>query len=155
MTFAYDTLNRLVSATPTAGPFSNQFGCWSYDSFGNRMREAFSTTPCTNNPPLTSWATYSTSNTNRMDSTNINLNQINYYDAAGDILNDGKNSYLYDGEGRICEVLSPLAGTVTAYIYDADGRRVAKGSATWGSCDPPPTAFRLRPITCWGLRASR
>jgi RHS repeat-associated protein len=55
------------------------------------------------------------------------------------------NQYLYDGEGRICAVLSPsLAGgsIMTGYIYDADGTRVAKGSiSTWGSCDPAVNGF--------------
>jgi RHS repeat-associated protein len=56
------------------------------------------------------------------------------------------NQYLYDGEGRICAVLSPsLAGgsIMTGYIYDADGTRVAKGSiSTWGSCDPAVNGFQ-------------
>jgi uncharacterized protein RhaS with RHS repeats len=28
------------------------------------------------------------------------------YDAAGNVLNDGQNQYLYDAEGRICAVAS-------------------------------------------------
>jgi RHS repeat-associated protein len=41
------------------------------------------------------------------------------------------NSYIYDAEGRICAVRSePVPGTysMTAYVYDADGNRVAKGA---------------------------
>ena len=29
-----------------------------------------------------------------------------------------------------------------AYIYDADGVRVAKGTANWGSCDPSVNGFQ-------------
>jgi hypothetical protein len=49
-TYAYDTLNRLVSGhntatTPASIQYANMYGCWAYDSFGNR----------TANDPL--WAT--------------------------------------------------------------------------------------------------
>ncbi len=43
------------------------------------------------------------------------------YDAAGNLLNDGRNSYTYDAEGR----LVTLNGNPT-YAYDAEGYRVAK-----------------------------
>jgi YD repeat-containing protein len=61
--------------------------------------------------------------------------------ALGDVLNDGAHQYLYDAEGRICAVYSnPVAGisTMTGYLYDADGTRIAKGSITAWSCDPSP-----------------
>jgi RHS repeat-associated protein len=67
------------------------------------------------------------------------------YDPSGDVLNDGTNQYLYDGEGRICAVAStPVAGisTYTGYIYDADGTRVAKGRITAWSCDPAVNGFQ-------------
>jgi hypothetical protein len=43
------------------------------------------------------------------------------YDASGDVLNDGTNQYLYDGDGQICAVAStPVAGmtVMTGYVYD-------------------------------------
>jgi RHS repeat-associated protein len=60
------------------------------------------------------------------------------YDAAGKVLSDGLNQYLYDGEGRICASKETVDGTtvMTGYVYDADGARVAKGSITVWSCDP-------------------
>ena len=67
------------------------------------------------------------------------------YDASGDMLNDGVNQYLYDGEGRICAVTStPVPGmtTMTGYLYDADGARVAKGRITAWSCDPTVSGFQ-------------
>jgi len=63
------------------------------------------------------------------------------YDGAGNVTYDNTNSYLYDGEGRICAVASPGAasGIVwTGYIYDADGTRVAKGSLSKFTCDFNP-----------------
>jgi RHS repeat-associated protein len=44
-----------------------------------------------------------------------------------------EDTYLYDGEGWVCAVKSePVAGTytMTQYIYDANGVRVAKGTIT-------------------------
>jgi RHS repeat-associated protein len=60
------------------------------------------------------------------------------------VTNDGINQYLYDGEGRICAVMSepiPNNPTMMQYIYDAEGARVAKGMiATW-SCDTATNGF--------------
>ncbi len=59
------------------------------------------------------------------------------------MLNDGKNAYLYDGEGRLCAVDAnySVSPSYTQYIYDAGGARVAKGSLTsWpSSCGAPGT----------------
>jgi RHS repeat-associated protein len=59
------------------------------------------------------------------------------------VLNDGKNAYLYDGEGRLCAVDAnySVSPSYTQYIYDAGGARVAKGSLTsWpSSCGAPGT----------------
>jgi hypothetical protein len=57
--FSYDSLNRLAAAasgTNAPAPYANNYGCWSYDSFGNRLSQAISTTPCNATPPLTSGA---------------------------------------------------------------------------------------------------
>jgi RHS repeat-associated protein len=65
------------------------------------------------------------------------------YDASGDVTYDGINTYLYDAEGRICAVSSTVYGTtsMTGYIYDADGTRVAKGSIqNMNTCDPSSVA---------------
>jgi hypothetical protein len=67
------------------------------------------------------------------------------YDGAGNIRSDGLNSYLYDGEGRICAVSLTVNGTtfMTGYIYDADGPRVAKVTVqNMNSCDPVTNGFQ-------------
>jgi RHS repeat-associated protein len=77
-------------------------------------------------------------------SQNPNQGQSGGYDASGNIANDGLNSYLYDGEGRICAMAStPVAGytTMTEYIYDAEGNRVAKGTISTWSCDTTVNGF--------------
>ncbi len=54
------------------------------------------------------------------------------------------NTYLYDGEGRICAVKSePIPDTyvMTEYIYDSQGNRVGKGSITTLSCNKSTNGF--------------
>ena len=87
------------------------------------------------------WAQYNGTtngtNNNQMSATNLNTNQANDYDAAGNVLNDGVNAYLYDIEGRLCAVENLTVGTITQYVYDAEGTRVAKGKLSWtGSGNP-------------------
>jgi hypothetical protein len=145
--FSYDSLNRLVSSHNTAASsatpqFAGNYGCWSYDAFGNRLSQAVSTTPCNAAPPLTSWASYNASN--QFTATSAAPGGVPY-DAAGNVTNDGVNQYLYDGEGRICAVAStPIPGmtAMTGYLYDANGTRVAKGTITAWSCDPAVNGFQ-------------
>jgi RHS repeat-associated protein len=145
--FSYDSLNRLVSSQNTAASsatpqFAGNYGCWSYDAFGNRLSQAVSTTPCNGTPPLTSWATYNASN--QFTATSAAPGGVPY-DPAGNVTNDGVNQYLYDGEGRICAVAStPIPGmtAMTGYLYDANGTRVAKGSISVWSCDPAVNGFQ-------------
>jgi hypothetical protein len=65
-------------------------------------------------------------------------------DAAGNVLNDEMTQYLCDAEGRVCaSANTPAPGftTMTGYVYDADGLRVAKGTITQWSCDPTVSGF--------------
>jgi len=73
------------------------------------------------------------------------------YDAAGDVTYDGLNTYLYDAEGRICAVKNSV-GSITGYIYDAAGVRVAKGSLTSFGCNFAPTGGNGFAVnTSWAL----
>jgi RHS repeat-associated protein len=66
------------------------------------------------------------------------------YDAAGDVLQDNQNKYLYDPNGRVCATQNLLTGTMTGYLYDAEGVRVAKGNiSNLSSCDPAVNGFQL------------
>ncbi len=134
--FGYDTLNRVNNVTVSSGPYQGSTGCWTYDAFGNRTLEAFSTatiTPCA--PQANDNAVFSPltpmAGTNRMSNFT--------YDGAGNVLYDGENFYEYDAEGRVCEIAVNLTGTVSyyQYFYDAEGRRIAKGSTTGTACGAP------------------
>jgi hypothetical protein len=148
-TYGYDTLNRLTSGIQTAAPTDPLSPaipttnttptnyCWSYDSFGNRKAEQGSTSasgsPCSTTP-------YVYGPNNRV----TGGPGVPYYDAAGDVTVDTNgNSYAYDGEGRLCAMSTFVDGMniMTGYIYDAEGRRVAKGSITSFVCDPTTNGF--------------
>jgi RHS repeat-associated protein len=68
------------------------------------------------------------------------------------------NQYLYDGEGRICAVKSePVASTytLTGYIYDADGTRVAKGSLSSFNCNFASNGFTPTTSYVLGLKGEQ
>jgi RHS repeat-associated protein len=127
----YDELNRLKSASQSVNG-ATQYLCWNYDSFGNRTAQAVSGSPCTDPSPTSSY------NVNNRD-------QGLQYDAAGSVLSDGHNLYRYDAEGRICavqyQVMAGLQGMI-GYVYDAEGRRVAKGTIHQWSCDVSSNGFQ-------------
>jgi RHS repeat-associated protein len=150
--YGYDSLNRLNSATQAPVSGTQQFFCWSYDSFGNRTNQATSnqafSSPLTCQPAsvasfASTWVTY-TPNNNQIQ-TSVQLpggiagssatwpgNGI--YDLDGNVINDGQNQYLYDAEGRVCAVQS-INMELIGYQYDADGNRVGKGTITSWGCD--------------------
>jgi RHS repeat-associated protein len=109
--FAYDNLNRLISAT--LGSTAIQY---SYDATGNRTTKVVSGT----NYP------------NSISAASNKLNQIQYlggtatvmHDAAGNITSDGTNSYTYSDRGRLA-TMTNAGGTVT-YSYNALELRVGK-----------------------------
>ncbi len=121
----YDLLHRLTSDTATSGTYAGVTFNYTYDNFGNRKQQTLSyggtqvqTTPYLN----------FSGGTNRVDGWS--------YDASGNLLDDGVNRYLYDGEGRLCAVDQYyLGGGLTGYFYSPDGSRLAKGTITSFSCD--------------------
>jgi RHS repeat-associated protein len=146
--FSYDTLNRLIGSSGSQSNNPSQYYCWSYDSFGNRTQQIGSSlafvqgtpncTPSSNASLANSWTNYSTSYNNRLTNTTQAVGGV-AYDGAGNVTDDGLHQYLYDAEGRICAVAGN--GVTTGYIYNAEGRRVAKGNITSWSCDPGLSGF--------------
>ena len=165
----YDALNRLTGASVTWPNGTQQYLCWQYDSYGNRLAQEISSSTfqsgsgganaCSAQASAmlgTSWASYNTNNqvasTNARGVTVQASSSFNLYDGAGNMTADGVNTYLYDGEGRVCAVQNtaiPGTTALTGYLYDADGTRVAKGSLTQFTCDlnPGDSAFNGFTIT--------
>jgi RHS repeat-associated protein len=137
--YNYDPLNRLQTASASSGTYSGQHGCWSYDSFGNRTAETFQTPACpTTETSVTATTSY---NANNQFSGTTGNSGLFHYDNSGDVTTDTLNSYLYDGEGRLCAVKNSNQ-SVYQYVYDAEGNRVAKATLTsWPtSCLAPASA---------------
>lgn len=140
---AYDNLSRLAAATWTPVSGSPESFCWTFDNFGNMTAEAGSNQPFANSPGASAcqvasgatllsnnWSAYSSSTgNNQITATSLMSAGPLNYDAAGNVQKDNLNEYAYDGEGRICAIENLYSGAVTQYIYDADGNRVAKGTA--------------------------
>ena len=156
--FSYDAVDRLMTAqqtayTATSQKYAGNYGCWnwSYDSFGNRTLEAYSATAsCGSNLTPQALTTYIQSGSiplnNRISSSTMSPNTVSagsyVYDASGNTLYDGVNEYWYDAEGQLCAVQRTIGGTITQYIYDAEGARIGKGTlstapATGATCAPP------------------
>jgi len=135
----YDTLNRLVAAQASTGPYQGLEAAWSYDSFGNRDDEGFSLGQNANvTAPIPASTVVTPLVNNQIQS--VQMGTTNYspsYDPSGAgylIADPGSgNQYLYDGEGRICAVSGP--GGTNGYVYDAEGNRIAKGTLTKFTCD--------------------
>jgi RHS repeat-associated protein len=124
--FTYDNLNRIVTAksSATSGTY-----CWGqsiptdgtgYDRYGNLLK--INTSQCSA-PAL-----------------NVSVNAYNQitnsgytYDATGDMLTDGTNTYTWNGEGLLKSAAS------VNYTYDGDMKRVEKSSGTYYWFSPSGT----------------
>ena len=109
-TFTYDSVNRIATAQSAA---TSGQDCWGqsfgYDAWANLLSEAV--TKCSGTQ------------------LNVGVNAKNQitnsgvsYNADGDMLTDGVNTYTYDAENRVATV----NGSGTSYSYDAEGQRVEK-----------------------------
>jgi RHS repeat-associated protein len=108
--YRYDEFNRLVNASTDSG---SQAFTYQYDIWGNRTSQT-----------VTAGSGYSTPPT-AFDASHGNHNSNYSYDAAGNVLTDGTNNYMYDPEGRVIKVNGQ-----TTYIYGPDGSRVEVQSAS-------------------------
>ncbi|MCW5963219.1 MAG: RHS repeat-associated core domain-containing protein [Bryobacterales bacterium] len=135
-TYNYDDVNRLCtvretsSTTPLApracGDATGLSGdtwyqSYMFDRWGNMAVKA---TPGVTPHPLTVYllSSYSTTN-NRLIGSNWG------YDAAGNMTTHGGWTLAYDSANRM-KTSQPSGGSVTSYVYDADGRRVKKTTGT-------------------------
>jgi RHS repeat-associated protein len=117
--YTYDDFNRLATAnTPPTNPTLAY--SYSYDRFGNRWAQTV--THGTGLPVALSF-----------DGKNRITTEGYFYDAAGNLVMDNLNCYTYDAENRLTSVAPETApgsdvcgATTMSYLYDPDGRRVAR-----------------------------
>ncbi|MDR3562949.1 MAG: RHS repeat-associated core domain-containing protein [Negativicutes bacterium] len=137
----YDSLNRLTSATAAPAVQGTSSFAWTYDSFGNRLGQG-------GDGGMNIW-TQSGNDANgnpHNQVTGTNARGVSWtpdYDAAGNMLDDGANQYLYDADGHVCAVRDLTYGGMTGYLYNASGQRVAKGTIASWSCDTTANGFTL------------
>jgi RHS repeat-associated protein len=106
--FLYDELNRISTAKTQATTGTYAWGLkYGYDAWANLLSES-----------VTQGSAYTLS----VAATGKNQLSGYSYDAAGNLLSDGTNSYTYNAENEIV-----TAAGVT-YTYDGDGDRVQKSS---------------------------
>uniref|UniRef100_UPI00398C235C RHS repeat-associated core domain-containing protein n=1 Tax=Polaromonas sp. YR568 TaxID=1855301 RepID=UPI00398C235C len=109
--FAYDNLNRLISAT--LGSTAIQY---SYDATGNRTAKVVSGTSYPN--------TISTTSNKLTQTQDVGGTATVVHDAAGNVTSDGTNSYTYSDRGRLATMTN--AGGTVSYSYNALELRVGK-----------------------------
>ncbi len=108
--YGYDPLYRLTSADYSTGDFYH----YSYDSVGNRLSEDSIV------DGLPSTANYQYDNANRLTS----VDSVNYtWDANGNLLNDGVNTYVYDAANRLTSISGEQSAT---YTYNGLGDRLTQ-----------------------------
>jgi RHS repeat-associated protein len=120
-TYAYDPMNRLVTSACAGNSTAKcpdntatEGYSYLYDRFGNRWQQNLA--PGSGPGPQPQYS---------FDANSHMIGQS--YDAAGNVLNDGMHTYVYDAENRIIQV---DGGSTAVYTYDAEGRRVRKVAGT-------------------------
>jgi len=111
--FTYDQLNRILTAKTTATSGAN---CWSYTYGIDVWANLNSAQPITGYSCTQSNLSLSINTNNRITNTGVS------YDASGNTLTDGLNTYTWDAESQI-----KTAAGVT-YTYDGTGNRVQKSN---------------------------
>ncbi len=110
--YDYDPLYRLTSADYSTG---DTYG-YTYDSVGNRLTET--TQLATTN--------YVYDNANRTTSAG---GQTYTFDANGNLLNDGQNTFAYDSANRLISVSGQ--STVSSYQYNGLGDRLSQNGVNY------------------------
>jgi len=125
-TFSYDAVNRISSAGTTSTYSTSPGHCWgenyAYDNDPNPPGGG----PFGNLTGITPPSTYAGCITENFSVTATSNNQLSAtgfsYDASGNMLNDGLNSYAFNAASQ----MKSSAGV--NYTYDGDGNRIQKSS---------------------------
>jgi RHS repeat-associated protein len=128
--YSYDDFNHLSTSTCSSNcpdRLSTQAFSYGYDRYGNRWKQTV-TAGSGPQPQFTFNGPGNVPN-NRIDGPGpgCTASQPYCYDQAGNLLNDGTHSYSYDAEDQLISVDN---GNTATYIYDGNGRRVSKTTAS-------------------------
>jgi RHS repeat-associated protein len=113
-TYGYDALDRLTSAQGSYGNIG-----YGYDAIGNRLTRSQGT--------VNETYAYAAAS-NRLVSVDDGTSQTAYqFDANGNTTAKGAEQFVYNPENRLKEYRGPTTAT---YVYNAQGQRTAKQTAT-------------------------
>ena len=120
--FTYDSLNRIYTAYTQGTSGADCFGFqFTIDPWANLT--ATSTLSgyagCTATTPFAFTLAMNTNGSNQISTSGFK------YDAAGNMMSDGINNYVWNGEGQVTSTTGPVT-----YSYDGDGKRVEKSGGT-------------------------
>ena len=153
--YSYDTMNRLMTgaqqfAAPGGASYVGQQLCMYYDAFGNRTQAGLQTSACPAGPRNAPNPTVVYSTNNQV------TNNLYVYDAAGNVTYDGSNWYAFNSDGQLCAVQTSASGSLMAYayVYDAEGRRVAKGTIATSSTPLSASICNVATNTSFSLTES-
>jgi hypothetical protein len=117
--FTYDHLNRILTAETSSTFATSPTHCWgesyTYDQWGNLTAIGVAS------------SSYNSCTQESLSVTALSNNQLSTtgysYDASGNMLTDGRNTYTWNSEDQ----LKTAAGVT--YTYDGDGHR--RHQSTW------------------------
>ena len=114
--FTYDATSKLLTFAGFTSASSSEARSYSYDSNGNRL------TAVVNGAS----STYSyIPGTNKLQS--VSGLFTNTYDAAGNLISDGRLTYTFDSHGRAVQIVVPgSSGTMLTFQYNGNEERVTK-----------------------------
>jgi RHS repeat-associated protein len=127
-TYGYDSLSRLTSGVATGNNTYNLTFVYNNDGSGRYGNMACQTNSSTNGP-CPNW----TFNGNNQITTSGFT-----YDAAGNLLNDGTYTYVWDAENRLTSDSGPVANT---YAYNALGEMVENSRTSASHAELPYDIF--------------
>lgn len=123
-TYAYDSLNRIKSATETQSSSQTWKQTFTYDRYGNRNFDAANTTT------LGSCSTAQCNPTVDSSNNRFTTGQGYTYDLSGNLVQDAQNrTFYFDGENKQKEVRDASNNSIGQYLYDGDAKRVKKLSS--------------------------
>ncbi|MEO8611410.1 MAG: RHS repeat-associated core domain-containing protein [Chloroflexota bacterium] len=134
--YNYDALSRLLEARYNPGINVDAIDDdllrryqYAYDLAGNRLEETIAL-----NGGMPTTASYSYNPANQID------NMDYEYDANGNLIDDGTNTYTWDRANHLVQWDNGVAADLTAYAYDGLGNRI---SQSLGTTSPTITKYLL------------
>jgi len=121
--YYYDALSRLVHGSVPGAGFNHVLD-FTYDAFGNmtwqKRTASNGSLPVDERTYTIDWQTNRLTQKTLFPGTPVGFT----FDENGNVTEEGERAYVFDGPGRLREVIDPEKGRIGNYDYDASGYRV-------------------------------